>query len=354
MDWYFDQSIKYWKNSSVISGAIAFIYLAQVVIFSAILELFKQSTFIDYSSRLIEPLFQEASAFSIIFFILFLIAGILTSRGNVVGAVMSLILSIIILLLLLSFSIPAGAGALGFLLLLALSPPALLSLFNMYYSIRALKNRIEGIAMSIYRFFSCSLQSSVAILTGIMALVTIGLIVFPAAIAGFPNISRAFEGDSSSLLFTIIGIGFILLFIAFILVYYSEYIIFNNDEETLPRKRIYFLLTASIFIFLIISGMIPIFGPILGLLTIPFTLFSLGFVIATPKKEHIMDTMDRKVPSQVFPRMETAIEVPREHFPKPMPATSKVRAVGVKYCRYCGRIIPTDSIFCEYCGRRLR
>ncbi|MEM4497341.1 MAG: zinc ribbon domain-containing protein [Nitrososphaerota archaeon] len=350
MDWYLDQSIKYWKNSSVISGAIAFIYLAQVVIFSAILELFKQSTFIDYSSRLIEPLFQEASAFSIIFFILFLIAGILTSRGNAIGAVMSLILSIIILLLLLSFSIPVGAGALGFLLLLALSPPALLSLFNMYYSIRALKNRIEGIAMSIYRFFSCSLQSSVAILTGIMALVTIGLGVFLAANAEFPNTSRVFEGNSSSLLL----IGFILLFIAFILVYYSEHIIFNNDEETLPRKRIYFLLTASIFIFLIISGMIPIFGPILGLLTIPFTLFSLGFVIAMPKKELIMDTMECKVPSQVFPRMETAIEVPREHFPKPMPATSKVRAVGVKYCRYCGRIIPTDSIFCEYCGRRLR
>lgn len=350
MDWYLDQSIKYWKNSSVISGAIGFISLAQVIISSAILELFKQSTFIDYSSRLIEPLFQGVSAFSIIFFILFLIAGILASRGNAIGAVMSLILSIIILLLLLSFSMSVGAGALGFLLLLPFSPPALLSLFNMYNSIRALKNRIEGIAMSIYRFFSCSLQSSVAILTGIMALGAIVLGVFLASNAGFPNISRVFEGNLSSLLL----IGLILLFIPFILVCYSEHIIFNNDEETLPRKRIYFLLTASIFIFLTISGIIPIFGPILGLLTIPFTLFSLGFVIVMPKKELIMDTMERKVSSQVFPRMETAIEVPREHFPKPMPATSKVRAVGVKYCRYCGRIIPTDSIFCEYCGRRLR
>jgi hypothetical protein len=24
------------------------------------------------------------------------------------------------------------------------------------------------------------------------------------------------------------------------------------------------------------------------------------------------------------------------------------------YCRYCGKVVPEDSVFCQYCGRRLR
>ena len=360
MVWGPPEASKYWKYSSVLSGTISFVYLIQIVMFLMVFETLKQ-LIPSFSYFPVSTWIFLESSIPAIFFILFFAGGILASRGNVVGVILNLILSSIITLIIIGLSIfifiltMSPMALVAFVILFCGSPQAILSVFNIYYSVRALRNRIQEHVISVCRFFACSLQYATAIIAGIFAVLAIFFaIVF--RLAGTSTSLSTFEGILPMPLPELaLSIGIILL-TSFVLLYLSGYHIFKNDEETLSKKLVYVLASISILILISTAISIPVIGPSIGFLTIPFVVASIGFVAAAPGRETAIGLPERAI----VPRPPS-----REHLARKEQLYEKegaghlapsdvLRAGERKYCRYCGRRIPADSVFCEYCGRRLR
>ncbi len=76
--------------------------------------------------------------------------------------------------------------------------------------------------------------------------------------------------------------------------------------------------------------------------TIPYIIASLGFVMAIPASPK---SSEFRFSSKV--NLDKAYEVDQY-------LSSLPQGELTMYCRYCGRMIPADSVYCIYCGRRLR
>lgn len=359
MVWDLPEASKYWKYSSVLSGTISFVYLIQAVTFLMIFETLKQLIPFNYFSIPIW-IFLESSI-PAIFFILFFAGGILASRGNVVGVILNLILSSIIILIIVGLSIfifiltMSPIALIAFVILFCGSPQAILSVFNIYYSVRALRNRIQEHAISICRFFACSLQYATAIIVVIFAFFAIFFAIIFQLAGSSGSLSTLQEILPMPLPELAVSVSVILL-VSFILLYLSGNHIFKNDEETLSKKFLYVIASVSVLLLLSIAVLVPFIGPSIGLLTIPFIVASIGFIAAVPRRESVIGFSERAIVPRPINREYIArrghpYEEEGVRYPAP---SDKLRAGEKKYCRYCGRRIPADSIFCEYCGRRLR
>jgi len=282
---------------------------------------------------------------SLIWFILFIIAGVLTSRGRNGGIIMGLILSILVILLifLLSFAIPPPYSLGLFALLFASSPQAILSAFNIYYSAKALNRKLHGIVMSLWRFLACSTQYATSIVLGVLAILSAAgyyYITFMLPAPTYPMSEEVLSIPFPDLLI----IMCVCLMTSFILLLSSAHHMFKNDEDVFSRKRVYALTGIALLPLLVVVFAVPIVGAAIGVLMFPFTLASVGFVAAIPRRYY--------PPTTEIPR----IEKPEEEYMalRERVASSTTGPRRTIYCRYCGRIIPADSIYCEYCGRRLR
>ena len=327
-------SLKYWKESAVYSGTIAFLYLLQYIALS----MFREA--LSYTSAVTDSRwFLMSSEISLAFFILFIISGILAVRGRKSGVIMGLISTIIIVSIVMILGILLSGLLFLFSPIFALlsSPPAILSIVNIYYSARAIGAEIHGTLMSLPRFLACSIQYCVAIFMGIVG-------VF--------------------LLFTFFSPILITLSI---ILFYSAHHMFKNDEEDISKKRVYILTITSIALLILLSffsvpSLMPsqeafvrflvVFGEAL---IIPFIIASLGFVVAIPRQSHL--SRPSAVLPEEFEERYGIPSIPRQeesYSTSPVIKTKTYERGGIYYCRYCGRIVPADSIYCQYCGRKLR
>ena len=350
MNNYDFESLKYWKWAAVLSGTTAFIYLLQCLLLS----MFHGTSSYLISMSTAAPqawpfsmIFFYTALSSFILFILFAIAGVLTSRGMNSGVIMCMILSIFVILIIFFFSImiaPPLPYSLGlFALNFATSPQAILSAFNIYYSAKALNRRFHGIVMSLWRFLACSTQYATSIVLEVLAILSAAgyyYLTFMLPAPTYPMSKEVLSIPSPDLLI----VTCICLMTSFIFLFSSAYHMFKNDEDAISRKRVYALTGIALLPLLVVVFAVPIVGVAIGVLMFPVTLASVGFVMAIPKKYY-----------------PSTIEIPRIEKPKEEYMALRERVTSSTtgprrtiYCRYCGRIIPADSIYCEYCGRRLR
>jgi hypothetical protein len=270
-----------------------------------------------------------SSEISLAFFILFIISGILAVRGRKSGVIMGLISSIIIVSIVMILGILLSGLLFLFSPIFALlsSPPAILSIVNIYYSARAIGAEIHGTLMSLSRFLACSIQYCVAIFMGV---------------------------EGIFLLFTFFSPILITLFI---ILFYSAHHMFKNDEEDISKKRVYILTITSIALLILLSFFsfpslmasqgaeaLVRFAVIFDeTLIIPFIIASLGFVVAIPRQSYL--SRPSAVPHEEFEERYGIPGIPRQE------ESYNIGFMEKMYCRYCGRSIPAD---CQYYGRRLR
>jgi MFS family permease len=351
-------SLKYWKESAVLSGTMAFLYLLACI---ALLVLQEALSYFSIENYFITSLLTASETSSAFLFILFIISGILAARGRKSGVIIGLILSIIIVLTLI---IQATSSGLLFLFYFILFPHAVLPIVNIYYSSRAIRSEIQGTIMSLYRFFACSIQYTIAIIVGMLGIALLASILVPFILPMFYPVT--FPSTSPSTIGPLISISLILI-ILFATLYYSAHYMFKNDENDISKKRVYILTSIALLILLCLFNSLPSFletteevGKLLirmmsiftEALIIPFIIASLGFVAAIPKQEYepkpLTISHERIVEKYAIPRQEESYST------SPVIKTKTYERGGIYYCRYCGRIVPADSIYCQYCGRKLR
>ncbi|MEM1554846.1 MAG: zinc ribbon domain-containing protein [Thermoproteota archaeon] len=350
-----DEQIKYWKYSSVISGVIGISFLIEIIFLLHLIvpEAFFPTTTVSPSIAewIVEILYFFKSSPQLIFFTLlampyiifstfFILAGTLASRGKYVGTLMALILSIVIVIFV-SFYLSStySSGVTSFFLIslgVLGSPQFLLSLFNIYYSLKAIKSRINKRVMSLLAFFSCSIQYAVAIILVIFGMAMI-ILTIPIFI-GMLEYGIAKNPQLIILLF-IMAITDISLPTSFILLHISVNHVFNHEEE-ISKKKVSICIGLTIVLLLIITYTFPIFGFAVGASTIPFLATSLGFAMLIRPPESIEQVESRTI-------------VPPMSFPATGEEAREYRTFNFKYCRFCGNKIPNDSIYCEYCGKKL-
>jgi len=351
-------SLKYWKESAVLSGTMAFLCLLVCI---ALLVLQEALSYFSIENYFITSLLTASEKSSAFFFILFIISGILAVRGRKSDVIIGLILSIIIVLTLI---IQATSSGLLFSFYFILLPHAVLSIVNIYYSARAIRSEIQGTIMSLYRFFACSIQYTIAIIVGMLGISLLASILIPFILPMFYPVT--FPSTSPSTIGPLISISLILI-ILFATLYYSAHYMFKNDENDISKKRVYILTSITLLILLCLFNSLPSFletteevGKLLirmmsiftEALIIPFIIASLGFVAAIPKQEYepkpLTISHERFVEKYAIPRQEESYST------SPVIKTKTYERGGIYYCRYCGRIVPADSIYCQYCGRKLR
>jgi membrane protein implicated in regulation of membrane protease activity len=281
---------------------------------------------------------------NIVFFVLYIVLGITTARGNAKGVIGTLIVSIVKVLMVIFFAAIISQFSFMYFLFLALyflfiSPDNALSLFNIYYSLKALRRRryISGPLMTIHRFLACSLQHSLGIFVLVPLLPIYILLIILNPLMFIPT-----------LILTISGV---------LLIKAGNHI-FKNSENNISKKRVYFTNIAALFL-IIVALMLPsVFfsfagelareagfaisvGSLLFLLpvTLSFVIASSGLVAAIPQHKYLLSTS-----------VNIHVEERRNNVLRQSGAT----ITGSIYCRYCGKHIPEDSVFCPYCGRRLR
>jgi len=327
-------SLKYWKESAALSGTIAFIWLVEYI---ALLMFREAISYISVIEELVRGFLMD-SEICLVFFVLFIISGILAVRGSRIGVFVGLILSVIIVLMVMVVAISLSRSfthlLLNFVALLPFSPQALLSIFNIYYLVRATRTEIYGTIMSLYRFLACSIQYSIATFMGIVGVISL----------------------IYSLPYPIMLVPSLMLIILFITLYYSAHHMFKNDEENISKKRVYILTGIALLILITLLLLVSFPGITASqeafvraliifaeALIIPFIIASLGFVVAIPKQRYLSR------PSAIsHEKFEERYSIPRQE------ESYNTGFIEKMYCRYCGRSIPSDSLYCQYCGRRLR
>jgi predicted nucleic acid-binding Zn ribbon protein len=354
-------SIKYWKRSAVLSATIAFLFLMYSVVVFLSGDVMARFPLSGIDSRLYLGIFAVQSVIALVLFALYLAFGILAVRGNKIGVVGGLILSIIITIgnFVYSGILGLALGIAGiFLALIFPLPIILLPLFNIYYSFKAIRRDINDTLMSIYTFLACSLQQGLGMFV-IVPWIWIAPLSFPLLIV-------------SAILFIRAG----------------EHLL-NKEEGTVSKKRIYITNVLSLLL-IFVSLWIPIWIPALpkdvrsfasasALIYFSFALpiivssviASSCFVAFIPKRLGV--GVDVSYQSTFLSRDETShpqaggfrqmeeggsgdLLLRYEGIPRyrPIIGQSRLEEGSILYCRYCGRAIPEDSVFCPYCGRRLR
>lgn len=329
---------------------------------------------INFDLRVI-GIFMTQSVIALVLFVLYLAFGILAVRGNKIGVIGALILSIIATIGNFAFSgiLGLALGIAGIFLLLIFSLPIiLLPLFNIYYSLKAIRRDINSKLMSFYRFLACSLQQSIGIFV-IMPWIWFVPLAIPA-----------------------------LLLSAILLIRAGEHL-FNKEEDMISKKRIYITNVLSLLL-IIVSLWIPTWIPAFSeevrsyalASALTYSSFALPIIVSSviasscfvafiPKQ--LGEGIDASYQSTVLRGDETLHHVaqqqtstrtlwhPRTEGPRkmeeggslglplrhedvsrrrPIIGQPRLEEGGLLYCRYCGRLIPEDSVFCQYCGRRLR
>jgi hypothetical protein len=363
-------SIKYWKRSAVTSATLAFLFLmysAVNLLIGGTIARFPSSGN-DFELMVYLAIFPVYSVFALVPFVLYLVFGILAIRSNKIGVIGALILSIIFAIGNFVFS---GVGiALEpkvFTFFIFFLPFVLLPLFNIYYSLKAIRREVNGPLMSIYRFLACALQQSLGVFV-IIPWVWFTPPALPALV--------------SSLLF----------------IKASEHL-FNKEEGMVSKKRIYITNVLSLLI-IIVSVWIFMWSPTFSKDTrslsliyssfvlpiiVPSVIVSSFFVAFVPKQ--LGGGIDTLYQNTVLRKNEETYHVVQQQNStralwheragslrktgedasgdlllrhesvsrrRPIIGRPRPEEGGFLYCRYCGRLIPEDSVFCQYCGRRLR
>jgi RNA polymerase-binding transcription factor DksA len=364
-------SIKYWKRSAVTSAMLAFLFLMYSVVnllIGGTIAHFPSSGN-DFELMVYLAIFPVYSVFALVPFVLYLVFGILAIRGNKIGVIGALILSIIFAIGNFVFS---GVGiALEpkvFAFFIFFLPFVLLPLFNIYYSLKAIRREVNGTLMSIYRFLACALQQS------------LGVFVITPWIWFTPP---ALPAIVSSLLFIRAG----------------EHL-FNKEEGMVSKKRIYITNVLSLLI-IIVSVWIFMWSPTFSKDTRSLSSIYSSFVLPIIVSSVIVSScfvafvpkqlggggIDTLYQSTALRRNEESYRVVQQQNStralwheragglrktgedasgelllrhedvsrrRPIIGRPRLEEGGFLYCRYCGRAIPGDSVFCQYCGRRLR